>query len=292
MATAKELKERMQSIRETAKITNAMYLIASTKLQNAKREWDLTRPYFEAVQTEVKRIFRLGEHIESPYLYPGEGEPPLEDACGYLVITADKGMAGSYNLNVLREAERLMQGRKNPHLFVVGEYGRRYFARRGVRISLSFLYTAQNPTMDRAREIAAFLLDRFDKGQIKKIFVVYTDFNRGTPAAKSERVLPFHRASFLAQGTQSGEPSQTRFEFFPSPAEVLDAVVPGYLAGYIYSALADSFCSEQNARMNAMDAAGENADEMLARLGQQYQQQRQSAITQEITEIAAGARAI
>ena len=290
MPSAREIRVRMNSIQQTRKITNAMYLIAAAKLRKAKQEWDQTRPYFQALKAEVKRIFRTSGHVESRYLYPDEGELPPDGTYGFLVITADKGLAGAYNQNVLKEAHRLMQEHPQTKLFVVGEYGRQYFQRHQVPIERSFLYTAQNPTMQRAREITAELLDRFDKGELQKIFVIYTDMkNSLTENVSATRILPFHRSAFTAPTDEKRitEP----FEFFPSVTQVLENIVPSYVSGFIYSALIDSFCSEQSARMNAMNSANENAEKMLGELALAYNRIRQAAITQEITEVSAGARA-
>ena len=290
MPSAREIRVRMNSIQQTRKITNAMYLISSAKLRKAKQEWDQTRPYFQALKAEVKRIFRTSGHVESRYLYPDEGELPPDGTYGFLVITADKGLAGAYNQNVLKEAHRLMQEHPKTKLFVVGEYGRQYFQRHQVPIERSFLYTAQNPTMQRAREITAELLDRFDKGELQKIFVIYTDMkNSLTENVSATRILPFHRSAFTAPTDEKRitEP----FEFFPSVTQVLENIVPSYVSGFIYSALIDSFCSEQSARMNAMNSANENAEKMLGELALAYNRIRQAAITQEITEVSAGARA-
>lgn len=290
MPSAREIRVRMNSIQQTRKITNAMYLISSAKLRKAKQEWDQTRPYFQALKAEVKRIFRTSGHVESRYLYPDEGELPPDGTYGFLVITADKGLAGAYNQNVLKEAHRLMQEHPQTKLFVVGEYGRQYFQRHQVPIERSFLYTAQNPTMQRAREITAELLDRFDKGELQKIFVIYTDMkNSLTENVSATRILPFHRSAFTAPTDEKriSEP----FEFFPSVTQVLENIVPSYVSGFIYSALIDSFCSEQSARMNAMNSANENAEKMLGELALAYNRIRQAAITQEITEVSAGARA-
>ena len=290
MPSAREIRVRMNSIQQTRKITNAMYLISSAKLRKAKQEWDQTRPYFQALKAEVKRIFRTSGHVESRYLYPDEGELPPDGTYGFLVITADKGLAGAYNQNVLKEAHRLMQEHPQTKLFVVGEYGRQYFQRHQVPIERSFLYTAENPTMQRAREITAELLDRFDKGELQKIFVIYTDMkNSMTENVSATRILPFHRSAFTAPTDEKRitEP----FEFFPSVTQVLENIVPSYVSGFIYSALIDSFCSEQSARMNAMNSANENAEKMLGELALAYNRIRQAAITQEITEVSAGARA-
>ena len=290
MPSAREIRVRMNSIQQTRKITNAMYLISSAKLRKAKQEWDQTRPYFQALKAEVKRIFRTSGHVQSRYLYPDEGELPPNGTYGFLVITADKGLAGAYNQNVLKEAHRLLQEHPQTKLFVVGEYGRQYFQRHQVPIERSFLYTAQNPTMQRAREITAELLDRFDKGELQKIFVIYTDMkNSLTENVSATRILPFHRSAFTAPTDEKriSEP----FEFFPSVTQVSENIVPSYVSGFIYSALIDSFCSEQSARMNAMNSANENAEKMLGELALAYNRIRQAAITQEITEVSAGARA-
>ena len=171
-----------------------------------------------------------------------------------------------------------------------GEYGRQYFMRHNIPIERSFLYTAQNPTMQRAREITAVLLERFESGELQKIYVIYTDIkNSLAENVHSARMLPFHRSVFTAP---AGEKKvQDPFEFYPSVTGVLDNIVHSYVSGYIYSALIDSFCCEQNARMSAMSTANENAEKMLSSLGLEYNRIRQAAITQEITEVAAGARA-
>lgn len=292
MATTKEIKNRINSVKDTQKITNAMYLIASTKLRKAKNDLDNTRPYFESLKEEIKRVFRIAEDIENQYFYPITGEHVLEGSYGYLVITADKGLAGAYNQNVIKEAVKLMGEHPDPKLFVVGEYGRHYFTSRNIPIEKSFLYTAQHPTIHRAREIADILLDWFNDGKLSKIFIIYTDMQGAINAETcSTRLLPFHRAQFIIPDNHE-KAIKTPFEFFPSIEKVLDVIVPSYVTGFIYSALIDSFCSEQNARMNAMDSANRNAQELLEELSIQYNHIRQSAITQEITEISSGAKSM
>ena len=293
MAGTKEIKDHISSVQETKKITSAMYLIASTKLRKARQELDNTRPYFEALRREIKRIFRTvgGEVVDSPYFYPMEGEPPLDKPNACLVITADKGLAGAYNQNAIKEALKLLETHPDTKLYVVGEYGRRFFAARGIPIEHSFLYTAQNPTMARAREISALLLDGFENDRLDKIYVVYTDMGNGMDfQARCTRVLPFHRTHF-ADSARIEPPVTTPVEFLPSVQAVLDSMMPSYVSGFIYSALIDSFCCEQQARMTAMDSANQNAEKLLGELSLEFNRVRQSAITQEITEVSAGARA-
>ena len=290
MANTKEIKDRIKSVRDTQKITNAMYLIASTKMRKAKSELDHTRPYFEAIKGEIKRIFRTAKEVESQYFYPEDSMHTLTGTYACLVVTADKGLAGMYNQNVIREAEKLLKDHLDTKLFVVGEYGRQYFAHHGIPVERSFLYTAQNPTMQRAREISSILLEMFEKREVCKIFVVYTDIRNGMfEEAKSERLLPFHRRTFADNTTEKAITKP--FEFTPSVNAVLDTLVPSYVSGYIYSALVDSFCAEQNARMTAMNSANQNAEKLLGELSVQYNRSRQAAITQEITEISSGAKA-
>lgn len=289
MSNIKETKNRIQSISEMQKITNAMYLIASAKLQRAKGELNNTRPYFDALQREIKRVFRVEAKIENRYFYPISGEHDFDGAYGYLVITADKGLAGVYNQNVIKKALSMIGEHKESKLFVVGEYGRRYFESHHIPIEQSFLYTAQNPTLSRARKITNTLLDGYNKGELKKIFIIYTDFQNGFSAnVKDVRLLPFHRADFMTHENEKNV--ETPFEFLHSLGTVLDNIVPSYVTGFVYSALVDSFCSEQSSRMNAMNSANENTKEILENLSKKYNHDRQSIITQEITEIAAASR--
>ncbi len=288
MANTKEIKKRIKSVKDTKKITNAMYLIASTKMRKAKAELDETRPYFDAIRTEIKRVFRRVGNIESHYMYPKD-EVKLNGTYGYLVITADKGLAGAYNHNVISEAEKLIVAHDDFKLFVVGEYGRQHFLQHKVPMEQSFLYTAQNPNVYQARKITDILLELYDKREIEKLFVVYTDMKNGVEAqVRATRILPFHRKQFEDSEEKAlGDP----FEFFPSVTDVLYHAVRSYVMGFIYSALVDSFCSEQNARMTAMNSANQNADKILGELMIQYNRVRQASITQEITEVSAGAKA-
>ncbi len=293
MLNAEEIRTRIKSVHDTRKITNAMYMIASTKMRKAKRELDRTRPYFDALSREIKRVFRTVEGVDNRYFYPKDGSEAPDGTYGVLVITADKGLAGSYNKAVIKEAQRLIAEHTDTKLFVVGEYGRRYFSHQQTAVERSFLYTAQNPTMERAREISSLLLGLFDKGELDKIFVIYSDLkNSLTTKVVSTRLLPFHRSQSPAITRHKHEAEVSApFEFFPSVEAVVNNVVNSWLSGFIYSALVDSFCSEQSARMTAMNAANQNAQKILDTLTAAYNQVRQTAITQEITEVTSGAKA-
>lgn len=289
MAGTKEIKNRINSVQDTQKITNAMYLISSTKMRKAKAALDNTRPYFNVVREEIKRIFRHAPEVESRYFYPEDEKLNPQGTYAYLVITADKGLAGAYNQNILKETKKLLEKHEDYKLFVVGEYGRQYFMNHHIPIEQSFLYTAQNPTIERAREICDVILEPFEDGKLDKIYIVYTDMkNRMSEEVAVTRLLPFHRSHFV---NPDEKPVKNDFEFVPDVTTVLENVTKSYVSGFIYSALVDSFCSEQNARMTAMNSANQNAEEILASLKLEYNRVRQAAITQEITEVSSGAKA-
>ena len=291
MASTSEIRRRIGSVRQTQKITHAMYLISQAKLRKAKQELSNTRPYFDALQTEIGRVFNADAAVESRYLEPAQlpvKEVPLRPAC--LLITADKSLAGAYNQNAIRQAQQFMADYPDTDLYVVGEYGRRWFAQRNIPIEKSFLYTAQNPTLGRARQIAELLLERYDADEINAVVVVYTDMKNGLEAVvRQAQLLPLHRERFVAAAANTAR--DELYEFIPSPDAVVDNAARSCLTGYIYSALVDSFCSEQSARMTAMNAADQNAEELLKDLSVQFNRARQAAITQEITEVSAGERA-
>ena len=291
MASTSEIRRRIGSVRQTQKITHAMYLISQAKLRKAKQDLSNTRPYFDALQTEIGRVFNADSSIESRYLMPEDANArPLPGVAACLLITADKGLAGAYNQNAIRQAQQFLAANEGAVLYVVGEYGRRWFSQRGIPIEKSFLYTAQNPTLRRARQIGELLLERYDVGAINAVHVIYTDMKNGLEATvRQAQLLPLHRERFsAAKADTAGDPV---FEFIPSAAAVLNNAVRSCLTGFIYSALVDSFCSEQSARMTAMNAADQNAEELLKDLSVQYNRARQAAITQEITEVSAGERA-
>ena len=154
MANTKEIQDRIKSINDTLKITNAMYMISSSKLKKAKKMLADTEPYFFTLQSEMSRILRHLPDMEDIYFKSNEDKPMEERKVGYIVITADKGLAGSYNHNVLKLAEEHLLSHPNHELFVLGELGRHYFEQRGIEIEKQFHYTVQNPTLNRARNIA------------------------------------------------------------------------------------------------------------------------------------------
>lgn len=285
----REIKERIASISDIMKITNAMYLISSSKLKKARQKHDATEPYFENIQYTIHHILKHTEDFSHPYFDNGRDIPEEKKKYGYLVISGDKGLCGAYNHNVLKLAEQEIAKHENTSLFVVGAVGRHYFERRGMNVDAEFLYTAQNPALYRARRIQETLTELFLKRRLDEIYIVFTEMERSGETPKLFKLFPLERESFEERRIDEDKRHSTAV-FEPSPEAVLEHLVPNYVKGLIYGVLTESFCSEQNARMTAMDSATSSARDMISQLTLDYNRARQAAITQEITEIVSGAR--
>ena len=294
MATTREIRDRIDSIGDTLKITNAMYLISSTKLRKAKKALTDTEPYFYALQSTIARIMRhLPEGFSHPYLDFRADTDKADRRRGYIAVTADKGLAGAYNHNVLKLVEQQLALCPHSMLFVVGEVGRQYFEQRRIPIDEEFRYTAQDPSLHRARNIAGRMLDLYLHRDIDEVYIVYTKMKNSLQTeTEMIQLLPLNKLSeaVFTQATSAGIAPQ-EFKMEPSPKAVIDNIVPNYVTGFVYGALVESFCSEQNSRMMAMDAANKNGQEMKQTLSVAFNRARQAQITQEITEVCAGARA-
>ena len=290
MANAREIQERMKSIQDTMKITNAMYMISSTKLRKAKKELVETEPYFFTLQGMLARIIRHLPEVQHRFL-SDEKEASGEKKKAFLVVTADKGLAGAYNHNVLKIAEEELEKCSQSHLLVVGEVGRQYFHSRKIPVDEHFLYTAQNPTMHRARVLTGKVLSLYESGKVDEVHMIYTSMKNGLQTETNEiQLLPIKKSIFQTEKIPM-DMLQEEFFYRPSLEAVLNSVIPNYIGGYIYGALVESYCSEHNARMVAMQAANDSAQAMIHALSVEYNRVRQAAITQEITEVIAGAKA-
>jgi F-type H+-transporting ATPase subunit gamma len=287
MANTKEIQTRMRSIQDTMKITNAMYMISSSKLKKAKKSLEASTAHFYAIQGSIARILRHVPDIENIYF----GTETDQKRVGYIVVTADKGLAGAYNQNVIKLVQKELDANPQGELFVVGQIGRNYFEKKGYKIHRHFQYTAQNPSIHRARVIAEEILVRYNEGKLDEVYIVYTRSINGMDSeAEMFKLLPLSKADFsMNNGMELMVSDTTRY--LPTPNDVMNAIVPNYVTGYIYGALVESFACEQNDRMMAMDAATGNATDMLKSLSIEYNRVRQAAITQEITEVIAGAKA-
>ncbi|MCR5157007.1 MAG: ATP synthase F1 subunit gamma [Butyrivibrio sp.] len=294
MANIKEIRDRIDSVNQTRKITNAMYLISSTKLRKAKKMLSETEPFFYASQDMIKSVAKhLPEGVENIFLETRRDIPEEQKKRGYIIITDDKGLAGSYNHNVVRTVEESIASFKGEwKLFVIGEIGRYHFNSQNIEIEEFFSFTPQNPTLHRARKIAAEILDYYYERKIDEFYIVFTTMKGVSSEARFEKLLPLDIIEDVRKEAPPAGMMLEEFRMDPSPSAVLDNIVPNYITGFIYGALVESFCSAHNSRMMAMDSANKNADKMLGTLTRNYNTQRQAMITQEITEVVSGAKAL
>lgn len=298
MANMYEIRERIQSIRDIMKITNAMYLISSSKLKKARKDLMATEPYFNKLLYAMRSILsRAPAEAEEELLFFDERThiPESKRKKAFLIITADKGMCGSYNHNVIQAAEQAMEGTEMSHLFVMGQVGRMYFQRKAekgkLRVEPEFFYSTQNPYLYRARSIAESLMERFRSGEADDVYIVYTKMvNAVEFEPHVQQLLPLDVTHFVTSNADVTKHHEA--EFYPNIEAVMQHLIPNFMKGLIYGAMVESFCSEQQARMTAMDSATTSAKDMLSALSLQYNRARQAAITQEISEVCGGASAM
>jgi len=289
MANAREIQSRMKSIQDTMKITNAMYMISSSKLKRAKKVLSDTEPYFYSIQSALIRILRHFPDIENSYFDTRPEVDPKDRKIGYIVVTADKGLAGSYNHNIIKLAQECLDKGGNNQLFVLGMVGRQYFTKKNIEIAEQFRYTVQKPTMSRARRISERVIDLFQNRELDEVHIIYTRMVSGIlTEAEVVQLLPLQKNTFNKVPTDI---PMEQITFSPSPKEVINSIAPNYVSGFIYGALVESYSSEQSQRMMAMEAATKSAKDMIHNLAIIYNRVRQAAITQEITEIVSGAKA-
>ena len=293
MAGITETRGRMRSIQQTLKITNAMYLISSAKVKKARKQLQEVEPYFDRLAKTILDIFRHSPQLQHRYI-EGHHKPKEERKTGFVVITGDKGLAGAYNHNVLKLAETYLARKQDSTLFLIGQMGRHYFEKKNIPIDAEFMYTVQDPTLDRAQDICDTLVDLYERGALDEIYLVFThSYSAMRMEPEIIKLLPLDRAMLSARrGLSEADQYRDVVRYEPSPEAVLDVLVPGVIRGYIFAALVESFCSEQSSRMSAMDSASESARDMLKTLSLEFNRARQGAITQEITEIAGGAEAL
>jgi len=286
MINTNEIRHRIKTIQETRKITKAMNLIASSKFNKTLTKYKANLVYFNKVRYTLKDILAHSQDLTHPYCELREGK-----RAAYIVIAGDKGLCGSYNHNILNYAYDHMKDKEEKYIFVVGQIARDFFVHKNVNIDIEFLFASQNPTYFSAREIAEDVLNLYQNDMMDEVYVAYTYIE--SPVKQSPRViklLPLERSNF--EDIELTEHYQTEILYHPSPKDVFDLLIPQYVIGLVYGALVQSFASEQRARMMAMDSASRNADDMIDKLDLKFNQARQSAITQEISEIVGGYMAL
>ncbi len=273
--STKEIKNRIRSMESTKQITKAMEMVASSKLRHAQTRVNNARPYFEILSATIADIVQANTDLSSPYLIP---RPVKKTA--WVVIAGDRGLAGGYNSNVLKAAHSQMEN-SEVTVLPVGKKAVDYFRSRKLPILTESYAEAEDMTVGDCFSVAKQLSKAYLAGEVDAVRIAYTHFDSvlsQTPASK--QLLP------LTPGDSANRGADILYE--PGSTEVFDAIVPEYLGGILYGALCESRAAEQAARRTAMDSATQNAEDLIAELSLKYNQARQAAITQEITEIVAG----
>lgn len=293
MASMRDIKRRKESIQSTGQITKAMKLVATVKLQKAKSRAEESKPYFNYMYDTVTSMLEKSGNISHPYLQAGESKKK-----GFIVITSNRGLAGGYNSNLIKLITKGEFKKEDAVIYAVGRKGRETLERLGYEIKADYSEVINEPLYKDAQEIGRDVLEAFTNNEIGEIYLVYTVFkNTVSHIPSCVKLLPVSKQD-LENGKEESNSEKssvddlTLMNYEPEAEEALNVIIPKYLNSLIYGALVEAVASENGARMQAMDSATNNAEDMISDLSLKYNRARQGAITQELTEIIAGASAI
>ena len=292
MASMRDIKRRKESVQSTGQITKAMKLVSSVKLQKARIGAEVSKPYFDAMYDAVAGMIAKSGQMSHPFLQKKESKKKA-----VILLTSNRGLAGGYNSNVVKLITKDEQfDKENTIIYAVGIKGRDALERQGFRIENDYSEAMNEPLYSDAIQIGKEVLSQFVQGNIGEIFLAYTIFkNTVVQIPTLTRLLPIDAADIVSEEEDISENPIDRItlmNYEPEPEEALDAIIPKYINSLIYGGLVESHARENGARMQAMDSATSNAEEMISDLSLKYNRARQASITQELTEIIAGASAI
>lgn len=283
MASMRDIKRRKSSIQSTQQITKAMKLVSTVKLQKAKSRAEEANPYFNYMYQTVTSVLAKSGNMNHPYLMKNESEKK-----GIVVITSNRGLAGGYNSNIVKLITNGELKKEDLELYTIGNKGREALERRGYTIKASYPEVIEAPDYTDAMAICKQVLEDYQNGEIGEIYLAYTHFkNTVVHEPKLMKLLPVE-----FEESEVTENSNVLMNYEPTEEEALDMIIPKYITSLFYGALVEAVASENGARMQAMDSATSNAEDMISDLTLKYNRARQGSITQELTEIIAGAEAI
>ena len=284
-AGIKEIKTRINSVNSTKQVTKAMELVASSKMRKAKDRALAARPYFGTMYNTVKDIATNTRGVRNVFLKQRD----VQNRC-YIVVAGDRGLAGGYNSNITKLTLSHMDGKKEK-VMTVGKKSTEFFSKRGYDI-LKSTESVEKCDYNKAIAFAQEAMDLYKKGEIDEVYMVYTEFV--SPLTQNPKLLKVLPLAFEEENKETKEQAakKARVQYLPSAEVVLGHIIPKYVSGIVYDGIIESFASEQAARRTAMSSATDNADEMLSNLELSYNRARQSAVTQEITEIVGGVEAL
>jgi len=287
MASMKEIKRRRGSIQSTRQITKAMQLVSTVKLQKTRTKAEEAKPYFSLMYDTMFSILSRSNNMSHRFVKASNGK---EGKKAIIVISSNRGLAGGYNNNIARLVETSFS-KEEALIYAIGKKAKDTLERRGYEILGEYNEVILDPMYQDAVDITKKLLSDYEEGKISEIYVVYTHFkNTVVHVPTLKKLLPISLDE--AEKEEDKEKSTLLMNYAPNEEEVLEAIVPKYISAIIYGSLQQAIASENGARMNAMENATNNADELIDKLLLRYNRARQGAITQELTEIVAGANAI
>jgi F-type H+-transporting ATPase subunit gamma len=285
MPNAQDIRRRIKSVKSIEQITKAMKMVAAARLRRAQEKAAASLPYTEKIRAVLTSVANHTSDLSHPLLEKREVK-----RIGYLVLSADKGLAGAYSSNVIKEVLPHITGKENSSIIAVGRKARDYFKRRGYTVDEEYTGFSEKPSLQEARTIARSIAEGYQSGKYDEIHLAYTLFHSAlTQKPTSVKLLPIED---LTTTTAANSDGGQEYIFEPSAEEVLNFLIPQYLETTIYGALLQSAASELGARMTAMGSATDNAEELIAKLILNYNKIRQATITREISEIVGGAEAL
>lgn len=291
MASLKEIRAKVASIKSTQKITRAMQMVAASKMRRAQERMQLGRPYADSMRRVVSHLVKASPDYKHPYLVPR----PV-NRVGYIVVSSDRGLAGGLNINLFKRLMQHVKQQKSQavetRFAVIGQKGVSFFKTFGGTVIAAETHYGDNPSFEQLSVPVQVMLDAYNRGEIDEIYLVYNKFvNAMTQNPSVQRLLPI-AAEPLVDETMANREHSWDYIYEPTTKELLDGLMGRYVESIVYQGVVENIASEQSARMVAMKAATDNAGNLINELQLVYNKLRQAAITREISEIVGGAAAV
>ncbi len=291
MESTRDIKGRIKSVTNIQQITKAMKMVAAARLRKAEEKANGSRPYAEKIGELLRRASSVTPGFTSPLFRTGKVKK-----VGYLIISADKGLAGAYNSNVMKQTIQEISGKDRSEyaLYVCGKQGRNYLKFRGYDLDSYHFGFSDKPSAQNSIDLAKEMVEYFSKEEVDEVYIIYTKFITALrQQVKVQKLLPVEApADEAAEGAETAAAEEDEYIFLPDAGTVLSKLLPEYVQVQVYNAMLQSAASELGSRMAAMSAATDNATERIADLNLTYNKARQAQVTNEISEIVGGAAAL
>ena len=291
MASLKEIRAKVASIKSTQKITRAMQMVAASKMRRAQERMQLGRPYADSMRRVVSHLVKASPDYKHPYLVSR-----AVNRVGYIVVSSDRGLAGGLNINLFKKLMQHVKQQKSQSIetrfAVIGQKGVSFFKTFGGTVIAAETHYGDNPSFEQLSVPVQVMLDAYNRGEIDEIYMVYNEFvNAMTQNPSVQRLVPI-AAESLVDETMANREHSWDYIYEPTTKELLDGLMGRYVESIVYQGVVENIASEQSARMVAMKAATDNAGNLINELQLVYNKLRQAAITREISEIVGGAAAV